>query len=830
MNKQILSLLLAGALLCQGAILPFASFAAAEEPEVTEETPATDPAPETEVQEPVGYTHEISDAGLELIKGFEGFSAYPIWDYKQYSYGYGSYCDASTVYEDPNSPTGYATSLYPDGIPELDASILLKKMVDDFNIKLNEFLEANQIVTNQNQFDALASFGYNLGKYVWTARDFEFIGMLKRGEHLTDKEAFIEAYSSICHAGGQFLQGLYDRRMRELNIFYSPYSMSDPDADLYVVNITSGTLTVRKEASASASRVGKIKASKVIRIHEYSPDGKWGYTSYCGYYGWVSMDYLVSIDEDAMVTKVNANGYDDAGIHYTFDPLTMTAAIGGAGTTNSSGFQGAYDGKVYLTKYLLYNNGIYILNRVSATAFTNCPVIVSIYLPPSVTTVEEGAFAGSSLQIIYYTDGSYAKDYAKASPYIATDERCRTGHTESTWITQVPASATAALTQTSTCPVCKEDRIRSHVGIEIAAYPAKTEYKEGIAFDAKGLSVRALFSDGTKATISDYKLSGYNKNKLGTQTITVSYSIFTTEFTVQVIAKSLTGISISAKPKKLSYIEGQALDLKGLAVTAAYDNNTTATVTAYSVSGYDPNKIGKQTVTVTYNGKKATFTVTVRAKSLTGIQILDYPQTMEYFCGQPFSTDGLRLKLSYDNGTTETVTHGFEILGYNSAIPGVQDVTVRYGTKSQIIKVTVILNYLKSDSLEIEDEQVFGIPENLTLADLRDYFHSGDRIELLKEGKLLPDDAPVGTGLTLRLVYNGKVQDSATVIVQGDLTGDGRCTVTDFMMISDHLMGNKKLTALALLAGDLDRDGKINLGDYCALYHLSLKDDAAEAV
>ena len=835
MKTKLLSLGLAAMLLWQG-LLP-ALFVYAESDDTPPETSSTtDPAPNPDPapEEPtppaeIDYTHDISDAGLELIKSFEGYSRYPYWDYKQYSIGYGSYCDSATVYEDPASPTGFSTTLYPGGIPERSASELLRSMVDTFNSKLNDFLVANQILLNQNQFDALASFGYNLGKYVWTHRDYAFIDMLKTGEYLTQKEEFIEAYCSICHAGGEFLQGLYDRRVREMNIFFSEYSMSDPDADLYVVNV-SKNLYIRQSPASSAPRVGSVNASKIIRIHAYSEDRKWGYTSYCGYYGWISMDYLVSINEDEMVTITDADGRDESSIQYTFDILNMTAVVGGDAAENSSGYNGEYGGQIYLTKYILYNDAIYTLVGISDTAFKGCQTISGIYIPPAVTAIGENSFADSTLREIIYTDGSYAKTYAKSSPYIATDERCTAGHQHSTWKITVKAGSTTAQTEERTCSVCKETQTRSHIGIEIASTPSKTEYKEGQAFQQSGLSVQAVYSDGSRAAITGFTVSGYQKNTLGTQTLTVSYSLFKATFTVQVSAKSLTGIKISAKPKKLTYIEGQAIDLSGLSVKAYYDNDTNTAVTNYTVKGYDPNKIGTQTITVTYNGKSATFTVTVKKKTLTAIKIIEYPITMEYFCFDPLDTTGLKLKLSYDNGTSETVTSGFKVSGYDPAIHGVQTVTVSYGGKSQVMQITVILNYLKADGLTVSDQVIVGIPAATTVASLRNYFDSGDRIEVLKNGKVLPDTAIVSTGETVRLVYNGTVQDTAVLHVMGDLTGDGHATVSDFAMLSDYLMGNIQLSDSALLAGDLDFDGAITLADYCALYPLTLTDDPLESV
>lgn len=57
-----------------------------------------------------------------------------------------------------------------------------------------------------------------------------------------------------------------------------------------------------------------------------------------------------------------------------------------------------------------------------------------------------------------------------------------------------------------------------------------------------------------------------------------------------------------------------------LVVSALYDDQTTATVTAYTLSG--TLTVGTSTITVTYNGKTTTFTVTV-----TSYELVDYSPT-----------------------------------------------------------------------------------------------------------------------------------------------------------------------------------------------------------
>ncbi len=152
--------------------------------------------------------------------------------------------------------------------------------------------------------------------------------------------------------------------------------------------------------------------------------------------------------------------------------------------------------------------------------------------------------------------------------------------------------------------------------------PTKTTYFVGEELDLTGMVVTAVYSDGegdgVKEPLSSdaYEVSGYDKTKTGTQKITVTYKAnkaVTADFGVTVNAPVLSKIEITAKPTKLLYTEGEELDLTGMVVTAYYSDDSSEIVTEYTISGYDKDGIREQTVTVTYEGKRASFKVTVKA-------------------------------------------------------------------------------------------------------------------------------------------------------------------------------------------------------------------------
>jgi hypothetical protein len=77
-------------------------------------------------------------------------------------------------------------------------------------------------------------------------------------------------------------------------------------------------------------------------------------------------------------------------------------------------------------------------------------------------------------------------------------------------------------------------------------------------------------------------------------------------------SRTLASIAITGEPAKLAYTKGEALDLSGLEVTATYSDGVSSMVEVSSTNiSYDSEATGDVRVTVTVQGKKAFFTITV---------------------------------------------------------------------------------------------------------------------------------------------------------------------------------------------------------------------------
>ena len=150
-------------------------------------------------------------------------------------------------------------------------------------------------------------------------------------------------------------------------------------------------------------------------------------------------------------------------------------------------------------------------------------------------------------------------------------------------------------------------------GITVKTAPNKTEYFVGDSYDGTGLVVNVTYNNGTnKDIITGFTTSGFSSATAGKNTVTVSYEGFTATFDVTIKAVELTGIEIAKQPNKTTFNTGDELDTTGLVLTLKYNNGTIGTTdTGYTVSGYNTDTAGEQTITVTYQGFTATYKVTL---------------------------------------------------------------------------------------------------------------------------------------------------------------------------------------------------------------------------
>ena len=182
-----------------------------------------------------------------------------------------------------------------------------------------------------------------------------------------------------------------------------------------------------------------------------------------------------------------------------------------------------------------------------------------------------------------------------------------------------------------------------------------------------------------------------------------------------------TRLEVTHMPTKSRYFVGETFDSTGLVITAYYNDNTSEQVTGYTLSSPDMFAYGNKTVTVTFDEKTVDFSILV--VDISGIEVKTMPTKIEYLKGDSFNTTGLSILAKYTDGTSETITTGFEVSGFDSSSVGEKTITVTYKTHTATFKVTVYdLSGIRITSFPSKVYYKIGEsfdPSGLTVAEVR---------------------------------------------------------------------------------------------------------------
>ncbi len=172
-----------------------------------------------------------------------------------------------------------------------------------------------------------------------------------------------------------------------------------------------------------------------------------------------------------------------------------------------------------------------------------------------------------------------------------------------------------------------------------------------------------------------------------------------TIYSMQDSVVTLESISVSGTPTKTSYFDGDAFDPAGLTINAHYSDSSQQDVKASTTFSPSPLTTGTTSVTASYTELGVTKTaeitgITVTAIVTTGISIeTQAPQS--FTLGSAFNTNGLTLRVTKNNGTSEVISTGFTVTGVNTMVLGAQTASVSYGDFTVTYPVTVTNNGAK---------------------------------------------------------------------------------------------------------------------------------------
>ena len=170
-----------------------------------------------------------------------------------------------------------------------------------------------------------------------------------------------------------------------------------------------------------------------------------------------------------------------------------------------------------------------------------------------------------------------------------------------------------------TLPDCVEDTVYTVSSLNVTTLP-KTEYFVGDKINVKYGKVTAGLTSGKSftANLSDCSISGFSSAEAGTVDVKVRYEGVETTYPVTIGDVVATSIAISKMPKTTFLLDEQ-LSVSDGKLKVVYNNGRTALVdiTENMVSGYDPETLGEQVLTVTYQGFAENYSVKVITAPIT---------------------------------------------------------------------------------------------------------------------------------------------------------------------------------------------------------------------
>lgn len=588
------------------------------EPETTPSEPVDPPTTEPgttpsepvdpPVEEPEDTTMKVSDELLRVLKQLEGFEPYAYWDYKQYSIGYGSKC-----------PEGMESYYQKNPITEEYAEELLRKELDYFEEKINDFITRNNLTLAQHQYDALVSFTYNTGANWTNGTTGNFNSAVISGD---TGSHFIYGLMLWSMAGNRHI--LVNRRIVEMNIYangiYAENALS-PDAipDRYRIAFMDGNGGVVKYDEHGFDAEQPIPIKTKFNSYPKGPDENGNTVTYVldGWYTQRVGGTKVEMLDTAIPTGTVLYAHwktpsgtpviiprQETGLKVTVTVTGNNVNVRSGPDTYYASMFKAIEGDVLVIEEVV-SRGSLLWGRCGdlwiALKYTNYDDVLKERLPM------QGKITANTLNVRTGAGTDYAlvegAQKVKGDLVLITEWK-----TDGTMMWGKIAEGWIALPYvTFDLEDAPDETVQS---IEITKQPDKLSYIHKIEnLDLTGAKLLVTYADGSTATvdITMEMISGFDNTNIGANTVTVTYEGQTVTFEVQIIkAKVVFQLDDGTIISEKEYLFGDIVEIP-TEPTKSADNTYT-----YVFAGWDQEVVlcaGNAVYTATFTQKYIDYTV-----------------------------------------------------------------------------------------------------------------------------------------------------------------------------------------------------------------------------
>lgn len=230
--------------------------------------------------------------------------------------------------------------------------------------------------------------------------------------------------------------------------------------------------------------------------------------------------------------------------------------------------------------------------------------------------------------------------------------------------------------------------------IKVQNPPTRTEYWAGEDFDAQGMVIEATYKDGSTVVVTDYTIQDGKNLKNGQTAVTIEYEGKTTTQPITVKINTVEKIEIKQGPNKVKYVVGQNFDKTGMIVEATYADETVKQVEDYTIQNGTNLQVEQTSVTIEYEGKTATQSISVEEKLVTSISVKTMPiKTVYNQYREELDLTGGVIEIVYnDNSKEEMQMTSEEVIhsGFDNMQAGTETITLTYMGKTTQFNIEVI--------------------------------------------------------------------------------------------------------------------------------------------
>lgn len=323
-------------------------------------------------------------------------------------------------------------------------------------------------------------------------------------------------------------------------------------------------------------------------------------------------------------------------------------------------------------------------------------------------------------------------------------------------------------------------------------------------FDVVSLNNKIYFALGSDTNNKTMKMVVYDGNNFETVNTDITFGepkITVSQGNLYVLVTDITG---SEKAKVYAYNQNnKKFEQEGI------DVDNAAASGSLNLASID-NKIYVQL-------KRSTDGIIVvkekeTVNSLQSISI-EPPKKTTYTVGEKIDLTGIKVTANYVKEQKEV--SGYKISGFETTTPGEHIATVTYEGISNTFSYTVVENiknyktlteYLNEAGYKTSDQFVSGFSIGEKISDIKSKL-GNDEVNI----KVNTETMSTGTEFS----YNG---EKYIAIVYGDINGDGKVNIKDWNMLYGYINETTKFTEEEKKAGDVNEDGKINVKDLNRLY------------